>query len=964
MADGERTKVRTPRLLLVTDESTDTGSCDVVRGDPATPARALDRGRLLTATVSLVLLLLGAVGWASGSSAAKWTGFTLFALIGFGSASVIALRRSFWSAPAFSAPFGMTIVFLVGFSLVETHAWSLGMPLFVVLVAVAAIVNLWEVIAAASSSTELRGRVQSLLPRGRQALPVAAQDDESLHAELSAGEGLLLAARRRRMEGVAIASSGVGLSLCVIGSLAIHGLIPHGPGAVLAALPPLWYLGLALALGGVLLGLVTSGRAAAFGVVALQAVLTLTPAIVYALPRYSWTYKHLGVVEYVLRHGSVNPTVDIYQSWPAFFAGVAWICHAVGISNPTALARWWPPVVDMAVVCVMQRLAFRVLGDARRAWTATAVLVVGNMIGQDYFSPQSAGFFLAVAVFAAVYRRSDEPRGMDGLDWLVTAAMLVAVSVTHQLSPYMIFGATTVLAVFGLCRSRWVPVVAVASAGGWALLHFGVVRRYFNFSQFGNVASNALTKGFVAAGIHKAPLIRYDSYAMALDAGLIGVMAVLVLVQRRARLHVALALCAASGSGLFLANSYGNEGAFRVVMFALPWLAVLCADWDARTAPRLYWLPVISLPILLGSYLVADWGLDYMNAVRPSDLKMEQTFETNAHAGSRLYILGSYLPVKSTYRYSLFKYRSYPYIVSGRPSRVAPSKNTARVTRNLSSDQGVAFNPKVSFAIFMQSALPARSTGLRKHAYYVIAGGAPQAASEELGSSSPSQYEALVAQFLHSRDWKVVARAGHSYLFKLVSLFYDSSRPAITGLDQDGQQLTLDRGVWQSMNPLRYAYQWESCDAAGANCAPIIGATHERLHLTASDVGHRLKAVVTVVDSRGLVKQVTAGTYPIGKPFAPANMSPPSVVGQATKNGRLKVHLGKWQSPDALSFAYQWEECSSTTSTCTPLPGRTKPNLRMRYSYVGRYFTAVVTATDKEGQSSQVVTARVGPVAP
>ena len=54
-------------------------------------------------------------------------------------------------------------------------------------------------------------------------------------------------------------------------------------------------------------------------------VLHGTAPAVFAEPRYPWVYKHFGVVEYIVAHGSVNGQIDIYHNWPGFFAGAAWL---------------------------------------------------------------------------------------------------------------------------------------------------------------------------------------------------------------------------------------------------------------------------------------------------------------------------------------------------------------------------------------------------------------------------------------------------------------------------------------------------------------------------------------------------------------------------------------------------------------------------------------------------------------
>src|SRR5262249_23861549 len=50
----------------------------------------------------------------------------------------------------------------------------------------------------------------------------------------------------------------------------------------------------------------------------------------------------------------------------------------------------------------------------------------------------------------------------------------------------------------------------------------------------------------------------------------------------------------------------------------------------------------------------------------------------------------------------------------------------------------------------------------------------------------------------------------------------NQSLPTIEGFAQIGQLQAADVGIWSGL-PNSYAYQWELCDAAGANCADIPG---------------------------------------------------------------------------------------------------------------------------------------------
>ena len=49
--------------------------------------------------------------------------------------------------------------------------------------------------------------------------------------------------------------------------------------------------------------------------------------------------------------------------------------------------------------------------------------------------------------------------------------------------------------------------------------------------------------------------------------------------------------------------------------------------------------------------------------------------------------------------------------------------------------------------------------------------------------------------------------------------------PTIVGAPEAGQLLAAVPGLWEGGKPLTFTYQWRRCDAAGANCVAISGAT-------------------------------------------------------------------------------------------------------------------------------------------
>ena len=106
---------------------------------------------------------------------------------------------------------------------------------------------------------------------------------------------------------------------------------------------------------------------------------------------------------------------------------------------------------------------------------------------------------------------------------------------------------------------------------------------------------------------------------------------------------------------------------------------------------------------------------------------------------------------------------------------------------------------------------------------------------------------------------------------------------------RDGQTLTTDaRRTWTGTAPLSYAYQWQRCDTAGANCADIAGATAWSYILTGADVGAtRSAAWSPPPTTRGSATAISAPTAVVD-PAPPVN---------TTRARRLR-HRARRPDPD------------------------------------------------------------------
>jgi hypothetical protein len=86
--------------------------------------------------------------------------------------------------------------------------------------------------------------------------------------------------------------------------------------------------------------------------------------------------------------------------------------------------------------------------------------------------------------------------------------------------------------------------------------------------------------------------------------------------------------------------------------------------------------------------------------------------------------------------------------------------------------------------------------------------------------------------------------------------------PVIAGTARQGATLTADRGRWAG-GPTSFTYQWNDCDATGANCAPIAGAVAPTYVPGTADAGMRITVTVTATNSVISKPITSAATSPV-----------------------------------------------------------------------------------------------------
>ncbi|WP_345576284.1 glycosyltransferase [Streptomyces prasinosporus] len=315
-----------------------------------------------------------------------------------------------------------------------------------------------------------------------------------------------------------------------------------------------------------------------------------TQAVLYPTPLYAWAWKHDGVVEHLLTAGGLQ-TADrigdmaVYDQWPGFFAAQAALVRLLGVESAAMYMAWWPLVSSLMLLLPLLLIYRTFTEDHRLIWTAVWLFYVANWVGQDYFSPQSVAFALHLGVLAVVLRRHGRSGGGPGRQgqavWTaVVGVMVVAIVISHQLTPGML-----VVSLLALCLLRrhrdWAPAVTtVVIFLAWCLtaaLPFLSAALPDMIRSVGDVGGNVAT-GYGATPTGTGAVA--TSWAARLLSGSVLLLAVAGVWRQRVlrRRAMPLLLVAAAPLPMLAASSYGSEMIFRVLMFMLPGAAFFAAS--------------------------------------------------------------------------------------------------------------------------------------------------------------------------------------------------------------------------------------------------------------------------------------------------------------------------------------------------------------------------------------------------
>lgn len=397
--------------------------------------------------------------------------------------------------------------------------------------------------------------------------------------------------------------------------------------------------------------------------VVLILMIHATPPLVYGTLRYSWSWKHIGIIDYIQRHGGVNrgsAFLGAYHNWPGFFWGFAQLADRLrlGPIEIADAARFFPVLSNAVYAVLLHALYRRFTADDRLVYGAIWIFLCANWVGQDYFSPQAVayGLYLLILVLCLgplmpsddgaltrlgrrighLRRRIAHVRPMEpepatalriGAVLAVTLAMVLVAS-SHQLTPLILVFALSALAVV-TPSGLGLPMLAGLIMVYWVLYPaspFTAVYLPDEVARLGQTVSD-LTETLVdtsAVGVGVAVVV-WAGRALTLGVVLLAGLGWLRRLRHGAWDGVVCALMAAPALTL-AATSYGGEAVFRVFFFALPFAAFLSAglffptDRAGRGLGGALAFGLLSGVMILG-FLLANNGKDRQYRFTPAEVE-------------------------------------------------------------------------------------------------------------------------------------------------------------------------------------------------------------------------------------------------------------------------------------------------------------------------------------------------------
>lgn len=413
-------------------------------------------------------------------------------------------------------------------------------------------------------------------------------------------------------------------------------------------------------------------------------ILHATPQIVYGTLRYSWAWKHVGIVDYIQRNGGVDPSIynlDAYHNWPGFFALAAFFNQVAGLKNALSYAGWAPFFFNLLDLGALLLIFKSFTLNRRLIWLSIWFFYLFSWVGQDYFSPQAFSYFFYLVILGIVlrwfglhrssihisnwkflgnhrltrlYQKIVTHKVLDNEQTIHTSAnervflmsmlilMFFVVASSHQLTPLMLVSALAVLVIFQITNQRYLPILMAVITTAWTIfMAVGFLDGNLDWivesigSLLDNFSINLINLSIASPGQQYIAMI--DRF-LSVFVWILGVLG----LYRRYRLghwDLSAVILAAAPLPILAFNSYGGEMLFRVYLFSLPFIAFLAAGLfyptaHAKTPVYTTVFAVITSFIIIPAFLFAYYGKDRMYYFSPKVVAAAEYIYANAPKGT------------------------------------------------------------------------------------------------------------------------------------------------------------------------------------------------------------------------------------------------------------------------------------------------------------------------------------------
>jgi hypothetical protein len=308
-------------------------------------------------------------------------------------------------------------------------------------------------------------------------------------------------------------------------------------------------------------------RCAVLAIVTVTVIERMTATLITEVPIYVWTYKHIGIVEYMIdRHSS--PHVQVYGDWPSFFSTMAWFSTISGL-DPVDAAHGFAFFATALTSLMVGALAMSAGFSMRAGLIAAMLAVLINWTGQDYYSPQATGLILALAILTLLLHSKKTP--LAGYLSVPLFAVFVA---THQLTPFWICLVTIGAAVLNRIRPRWLGLLYPVILVTYVLPRLSRAGRFDLFSGFDPVKNGTVVAE--SRGSDGREFTILIERGLAVSIWLLAAVC-FIIVWRRHGAPWALGVAAFSSMVILGGQNYGGEAIIRVYLYSIAGCSLLLA---------------------------------------------------------------------------------------------------------------------------------------------------------------------------------------------------------------------------------------------------------------------------------------------------------------------------------------------------------------------------------------------------